>query len=314
VHITILDLANNLLTVIPDEIEFLVNLRRLLLGNNKLTELPEAIGNLTDLEHLDVNHNALATLPQSLMFCDQMEVLALDYNAFTEIPAVLADIEVRTVYLAANRDISAWPPLEVIKNFPRGMTIGLDNDPQLFAQAASQEHKDVLEERQLHILWNKIYPDKVLPQMYLGSLRSAQSLDVYTKLGITHVLTMGRGLDALPPPGGKHKVVIVDDLPGACIDFAFEDAVAFIDDAVRSGGAVVVHCFAGMSRSATTVIAYLMMKQGMRLDDAYNTTKRGRPAIYPNAGFFDQLVKLDATLFPGQRGLDIASMEREKVP
>ncbi|CUG86233.1 dual specificity protein phosphatase, putative [Bodo saltans] len=323
VHITILDLANNLLTDIPDSIEFLVNLRRLLLGNNKLTVLPEAIGNLTDLEHLDVNHNSLTTLPQSLMFCDQMEVLALDYNAFIEIPAVIFDIPSLKMLYLLEVPLTAWPPLDVLQNavVEGNLTIGVDNIPSLLQtlphcirQQPQHYDSSVPHHGLIFAVWNKRFPDFVVPGVFVGSVRSAQSLDVYAKLGITHVLTMGRGLDALPPPGGKHKVVIVDDLPGACIDFAFEDAVAFIDDAVKSGGAVVVHCFAGMSRSATTVIAYLMMKQGMRLDDAYNTTKRGRPAIYPNSGFFDQLLKLDAKLYPGERALDIPSMEREKVP
>ena len=153
------------------------------------------------------------------------------------------------------------------------------------------------------------------PRSYTwGSLRTAQDAAVYRELNIQYVLTMGRGLDALPPPGGKHKVVVVDDLPGASIDFAFEEAVAFIDEALAKNAACLVHCFAGMSRSATTVIAYLMMRRGMRLDEAYCTTRRGRPAIYPNAGFFEQLLALDAKLFAGQRPLDMASMERDKRP
>jgi Leucine-rich repeat (LRR) protein/serine/threonine protein kinase len=309
-HLTILDLANNFLTSIPDDIEFLVNLRRLLLGNNKLTVLPETIGNLTDLETLDVNHNQLTSLPQSLMFCDQLEVLALDYNDFEEIPTLLVDIEVRQVYLAANPRISSWPSADDLQNFPKGITIGLDNEPHLFRDAPT-----VLAQcPNVHVLWNKIYPDEIIPNLYLGSLRTAQSQEIYQRLHLTHLLTMGRGLEPQAPEGGQHKIVIVDDIEGANIDFAFEEAIVFIEEALSQETGCLVHCFAGMSRSATTVIAYLMMKRGMRLDDAYCLTKKGRPAIYPNGGFFNQLLALDAKLYPGQRELNMPSMERDKKP
>jgi protein-tyrosine phosphatase len=108
--------------------------------------------------------------------------------------------------------------------------------------------------------------------------------------------------------------VVVDDIEGVDIQSSFDEAVEFIDAALREERGCLVHCFAGLSRSATTVIAYLMIKKGMRLDEAYVLTKKGRPAIYPNAGFFTQLLNLDAKLYPGQRPLDMASMERDKVP
>ena len=309
-HITVLDLANNCLTELPDDIEYLINIRRLLVGNNKLRTLPETLGNLTDLQYLDANHNFLTSLPQSIMFCDELETLALDYNEFEEIPSVLFDVAVRTVYLAANSRIQKWPDRENLKQLAAGLTIGVDNEPDLF-----QSYRAAFEGiTHVSVVWNKIYPDKILPNLYCGSLRAAQSEAVYSHLNITHLLTVGRGLEPQPPEHGKHKVVIVDDIEGATIDFAFEDAIAFIDEAIQANSGCLVHCFAGMSRSATTVIAYLMMRKGMRLDEAYCTTKRGRPAIYPNAGFFKQLLALDAKLYPGQRPLDMDSMERDKVP
>jgi len=60
---------------------------------------------------------------------------------------------------------------------------------------------------------------------------------------------------------------------------------------------VLVNCMAGVSRSATIVIAYLMTKQKITLHDAFNFVKSKRPIINPNNGFMKQLVKYENNLF-----------------
>ena len=42
----------------------------------------------------------------------------------------------------------------------------------------------------------------------------------------------------------------------------------FMKNAFATGGRVLVHCYAGISRSATTVIAYLMKEHGLTLNAA----------------------------------------------
>lgn len=52
---------------------------------------------------------------------------------------------------------------------------------------------------------------------------------------------------------------------------------------------VFVHCAAGVSRSASFVIAYLMKSKLMPYLDAYALVKCKRPIIKPNSGFVKQL-------------------------
>ncbi|CUG86236.1 GP46-like surface antigen, putative [Bodo saltans] len=306
-----LNLSNNSLVELPHDVSFLHNLQRLSLANNKLESLPDSVGDLGELQYLDVSHNALEDLPQSLMFADKLETIAMDYNNCSEIPGVILDMpQMRIIYLAENRKINKWPPVsQLVAIGP--MKLGLDNEPLLWKEFHEIQHQ--LQSR-VTVMWNKIYPDEIIPHLFCGSLRSAQSLAVYDRLNITFLLTVGRGLEPTVIPDMHHKVVIVDDIEGATIDHSFQDAVSFIDDALKSQQGCLVHCFAGMSRSATTVIAYLMIRKGMRLDEAYCTTRRGRPAIYPNGGFFAQLLALDAKLYPGGRPLDMPSMERHIIP
>ncbi|KAL1264827.1 hypothetical protein QQF64_005182 [Cirrhinus molitorella] len=58
---------------------------------------------------------------------------------------------------------------------------------------------------------------------------------------------------------------------------------------------VLVHCAVGVSRSASLVVAYLMIHQHLSLLDAIKAVKQRR-WIFPNRGFLKQLRALDATL------------------
>jgi hypothetical protein len=65
--------------------------------------------------------------------------------------------------------------------------------------------------------------------------------------------------------------------------------VDFINGNIAEGRSVVVHCGRGISRSATLVIAALMVKDGLSYRDAFDLTSRRRACIYPNVGFQIQL-------------------------
>lgn len=62
-----------------------------------------------------------------------------------------------------------------------------------------------------------------------------------------------------------------------------------------STGKVLVHCIMGVSRSATLVIAYLILWQRLTLRDALKHVVQKR-AIYPNRNFLSLLLKLDEQL------------------
>lgn len=62
-----------------------------------------------------------------------------------------------------------------------------------------------------------------------------------------------------------------------------------------SSGKVLVHCIMGVSRSATLVLSYLMLKHSFSLRDALRHIVKKR-AIYPNRNFLTLLLKLDEEL------------------
>ena len=58
-----------------------------------------------------------------------------------------------------------------------------------------------------------------------------------------------------------------------------------------------MHCHAGISRSATVCIAYMMRTQKMSVEDAYRFVKSKRPIISPNLHFMGQLLEYQKQLF-----------------
>lgn len=56
------------------------------------------------------------------------------------------------------------------------------------------------------------------------------------------------------------------------------------------GGRTLVHCLAGVSRSAAMVLGYLVKHRNMPLADAFALVRAARPTARPNSGFFRQLI------------------------
>ncbi|KAG9454873.1 hypothetical protein H6P81_007777 [Aristolochia fimbriata] len=57
----------------------------------------------------------------------------------------------------------------------------------------------------------------------------------------------------------------------------------------REEGSVLVHCFAGVSRSAAVITAYLMRTEQLSLEDALESLRLRCESVCPNDGFLEQL-------------------------
>ena len=90
--------------------------------------------------------------------------------------------------------------------------------------------------------------------------------------------------------------LVIDDDEDERISQHFFDIHKVISEAVSNNNNVIVHCAAGMSRSATLVLAYLMIENRWHYEEAYNFVKKRRPIIQPNIGFIKQLKALEYRL------------------
>jgi len=136
-------------------------------------------------------------------------------------------------------------------------------------------------------------PVSILPHLFLGSAHHSSQKDLLDKLGVTAILNVSRSCPVLFRNAYEYKTISIDDNDVENISSHFDDAIKFIDDVKSKNGKVLVHCRAGISRSATICIAYLMRKYSYTLDQAYEYTKNKRSSISPNFNFLGQLLTLE---------------------
>ncbi|KAI8034733.1 hypothetical protein M5D96_012556 [Drosophila gunungcola] len=114
--------------------------------------------------------------------------------------------------------------------------------------------------------------DEVDTGLFLGNLTAATHMETLRSFKITHILT----LDSVPLP--QHileasflttKYIQIADMPREDILQHLEGCVDFISAALAQQGNVLVHCYFGVSRSSSTVIAYMMKRHNLDFLPAY---------------------------------------------
>ena len=87
------------------------------------------------------------------------------------------------------------------------------------------------------------------------------------------------------PEEFKYKIINILDMPYVNIGRHFPTAINYIKEGMSEGNAVLVHCYAGVSRSASCVIAFLMQECGLTFLEAMSFVRKKRPIVFPNFGF-----------------------------
>lgn len=171
-----------------------------------------------------------------------------------------------------------------------------------------------------------LMPSRILPYLYLGSLRHANSLTLLSRLRINLVISVGEDLDWLNGHKFQHNndirvdvdgknsiyhirpltqplctvrsVLKVNNLQDDGIDdlaHSLPAILAFIDAELRrlQQTRIMVHCRVGVSRSATVVIAEVMRRLQLSLPKAYMfvRVRRLNIVIQPNLRFMYELFK-----------------------
>lgn len=137
---------------------------------------------------------------------------------------------------------------------------------------------------------------EVVPGLYLGPYSAASRSKLQSLLdhGITHIVCVRQDIEAnfiKPNFPDKFKYLVLDIADSATENIIrhFRKVKAFVDEGINSGGQVLVHGNAGISRSAALVLAYVMETYGLSQRRAYAIVQQRRFCINPNEGFMAQL-------------------------
>ncbi|KAM9443522.1 dual specificity protein phosphatase 7 [Clarias gariepinus] len=142
------------------------------------------------------------------------------------------------------------------------------------------------------------FPVQILPYLYLGCAKDSTNLDVLGKYNIKYILNVTPNLPNMFEHDGefKYKQIPISDHWSQNLSQFFPEAISFIDEARSKKCGILVHCLAGISRSVTVTVAYLMQKLNLSLNDAYDFVKRKKSNISPNFNFMGQLLDFERTL------------------
>ncbi|KAK7682281.1 hypothetical protein QCA50_014484 [Cerrena zonata] len=158
--------------------------------------------------------------------------------------------------------------------------------------------------------------------LFLGSFSAILDPDLLMSNGINSLVQVLDApwlpsVDAHAKQGVKLDCYRLDIMDSTSADIKphLESTVRWIDEKLRKGANVLVHCQQGVSRSAAVVIAYLIYTHNMSFDSAFDLVKRKRACVKPNSGFVRALQDWEKQwrLAPGQRP-DIRRSATAPVP
>ena len=141
----------------------------------------------------------------------------------------------------------------------------------------------------MKILKDDNKPVEIIDGLYIGSFAASGNSEELKKCGITHIIAAGAKLKKFFPNDYIYLQYDLLDSDTADIKQYFDEAGDFIDQALKEGGKVLVHCHAGISRSSSIILSYLIKYKKMTLEEALSLAREKREKINPNPGFIKQL-------------------------
>ncbi|XP_076149686.1 dual specificity protein phosphatase 22-B [Alosa pseudoharengus] len=134
--------------------------------------------------------------------------------------------------------------------------------------------------------------NKVLPDLYLGNFKDARDREQLAKHNITHILSIH---DTAAPILQEMTYLCIPaaDLPTQNLTQHFKESIMFMHECRLKGEGCLVHCLAGVSRSVTLVVAYIMTVTGLGWQEALAGVRAVRPCAGPNQGFQRQLQEFE---------------------
>ena len=85
-------------------------------------------------------------------------------------------------------------------------------------------------------------------------------------------------------------------IPDDCDNNMTYIVTCIADEARNSQCGVLIHCLAGLSRSVTVTVAYIMYHLRLSMNEAYDLVRRCKPNISPNLNFMGQLLEYEKSL------------------
>jgi dual specificity phosphatase 12 len=137
--------------------------------------------------------------------------------------------------------------------------------------------------------------DEIRPRIWLGNYNAARDKEFLQRNNISVVFNCTKNLDFADAPSVKkrYRIPVDDNLaPQEIANLAkwAPESIYLLLQEYYSGATILVHCAAGMQRSAATVAMFLIATEGLGPEQAIAATKARRPiAFFQNANFKESI-------------------------
>jgi len=142
-------------------------------------------------------------------------------------------------------------------------------------------------------------------RLYIGDYHPTQHLKILIDRNITYVLNAGSCINLTTQEGQLPNEILIPEMvvrdsnefvylalglsdtlqENDVLNKYLEVSVRFIQGALENGQHIFVHCSAGISRSCSLIIAYLIKTQFYSYSDALELIRVNRPIVCPNRRF-----------------------------
>ncbi|XP_013877988.1 protein phosphatase Slingshot homolog 2, partial [Austrofundulus limnaeus] len=164
-----------------------------------------------------------------------------------------------------------------------------------------REFKEFIDNEMIVILGQMDSPTEIFDHVFLGSEWNASNLEELQNSGVRYILNVTREIDNFFPGMFEyHNIRVYDEEATNLLEY-WNDTYKFITKAKKAGVKCLVHCKMGVSRSASTVIAYAMKEYGWDLDTAFDYVKERRTVTKPNPSFMKQLEEYQGILLASKQ-------------
>ena len=167
--------------------------------------------------------------------------------------------------------------------------------------------------------------NEIIPNLYISNWEQSDNPNVLKSKNIKAIITLetmdksNNILDFYKKNGIDHMYIYIKDTPDMNIFEHFDETYDFINKHISNGDNVLVHCRAGVSRSAAIIINYLVRKTYETnkveicpcklLNNILEYVKQKRPVVNPNNGFMKQLLLASINY---QKDIDKQLQKQEK--
>ena len=138
---------------------------------------------------------------------------------------------------------------------------------------------------------------QVTNNLFISGYNFASDRQALERHGISHIVNMTFEYRNSFPEEFHYLRVQAKDVLSQRLGPRFREIAAFVASATNSGRKALVHCQLGVSRSASGVLACLMINDRMRLADAIQLLRSRKHDVDPNPAFVRELRALEMELF-----------------